>query len=121
MESRTRETPRKQMEALKGYIGKEIEVSCAWYGVPKTYTGTLSAIEGVMHIEITDLGVTTNIPFVGYGRAIMEIRCDGKSIYNNPHVDEHYNCRTESAQDQIVLKSFGLDVLRKIQRYEDPV
>lgn len=103
-QKQTPETIAKQIEILKNYVGKEVEVLYLWVGRTHTDMGTLERVNGVTNINITGM----SIPFVGIGSAIIEIKNMGKTIYKNPHVSGHfYDLTNDKEIDEVVLKTFG--------------
>ena len=106
------------MEALKRYEGKDAIVVYTDSGERKTDHSTLSSVTEFSHV-LTGSGRI--IPFISDHSAIQEISSMGKVIYQNPHIDDHYDltAKGDNDLDAVVLESFGRSVLdERVKRRE---
>lgn len=100
----------KMFDILDKFVGYDIICDYIQYGVEKREKLRLSSVFAYEDI-FTNEG---SYPFIGYGFAIKKI-CSiyGEEIYNNPYIDNNFDCFSEISREKIERLMFGDEYVDK--------
>ena len=106
-----------QMNALAGFVGKQVEIEYVNYGRIRRDVGELREISPFHTAVVGGLGA----PFVGYGCAVRRIVLAGSRevIYSNPAIPADYDIRSDEELWRAVEESFGAEVANQQKKAKE--